>query len=134
MLAPSGPRFARCASDRRDNGTLFACEAKTTVISTPCAAPAARAMNAPPRCVFERHGVATGTLVTPAVCGHGVIGLLPVIFWTFAPTKLPMSEVITSAAFFAAATSAVMEFGPAGTRSEFAQVPAPGAFNFWSPM
>ena len=34
--------------------------------------------------------------------------------------------VITIAAVFAAATSAVMELGPAGTRSEFAHVPAPG--------
>ena len=48
--------------------------------------------------------------------------------------KLPMSLVMTSAAFFAAATSAVMEWGPAGTLPEFAHVPAPGAFSFWSPM
>ena len=27
-----------------------------------------------------------------------------------------------------------MEWGPAGTLSEFAHVPAPSAFSFWSPM
>ena len=45
-----------------------------------------------------------------------------------------MSFDIAIAAFFAAATSAVVEFGPAGIRSEFAQSPAPTAFSFWSPM
>src|SRR5262245_39281041 len=122
MLAPSAPRFARCASESRESGTLLACEAKTTVISTPLDAPAARAVNAPPRCVFDRHGAATGTLVTPPASGHGATGLPPRRPCTFAPMKVPMSEVITIAAFFAAATSAVIECGPAGILSELAQL------------
>ena len=38
------------------------------------------------------------------------------------------------AAFFAAAISAVVEFGKAGSLSELAHSPAPSAFSFWSPM
>ena len=51
-------------------------------------------------------------------------------FWR----QLGNSLVIAIAAFFAAAISAVVEFGPAGSLSEFAQSPAPSAFSFWSPM
>ena len=90
-------------------------------------------MNAPPRWVFERHGAATGTLVAPAVCGHTATGL-PLMFCILRPTNAPMSLVITIAAFFAAAISAVVEFGPAGTLPELAHSPAPTAFSFWSPM
>ncbi len=90
-------------------------------------------MNAPPRCVLERHDAATGTVVTPAVWGHTSTGL-PRMFCTLRPMNVPMSLVIAIAAFFAAAISAVVEFGPAGTLSEFAHSPAPTAFSFWSPM
>ncbi|MNC90436.1 hypothetical protein D3C83_65350 [compost metagenome] len=79
--------------------------------------------------MLERQIAATGTLVTPPVCGHSATGLPP-MSWILRPMKLPMSEVITIAAFFAAATSAVMECGPAGILPEFAQVPAPIAFSF----
>jgi hypothetical protein len=44
-----------------------------------------------------------------------------------------MSLVITIAAFFPAATSAVIELDPAGTDSTAAQVPAPGALSLRSP-
>ena len=87
-------------------------------------------MKTPPRSVLERHTSATGTPVAPSVCEQKVIGLPPRIFWIFTAIKALMFRVITSAAFFAAATSAVMEFGPAGTLSEFAHVPAPSAFSF----
>ena len=56
------------------------------------------------------------------------------MFSTLRPMNVPMSLVIAIAAFFAAATSAVVECGPAGIRSEFAHSPAPTAFSFWSPM
>jgi hypothetical protein len=88
-------------------------------------------MNTPPRSVCEVHTVFTGTVVTPTVCGQKPIGLSspPRICRTLLATKPPMARVVTSAAFFAATTSAVVECG-AGTRPEFAQVPAPSAFSF----
>ena len=103
------------------------------VISTPCVAPAARAVKTPPRLVLDRQDSATGTSVTLPVSGHGVTALPPRRPATFAPTNVPMSLVMTMAAFLAAATSAVIEWGPAGTDSGAAQVPASSAFNLRSP-
>jgi hypothetical protein len=111
---------------------LFTCEAYTIAISTLCDALAVFATKTPPRSVCELHTVSTGTMVAPPVCGQKPIGLPACIAWILVATKPLMARVITSAAFFAAATSAVVEFG-AGKRSGFAQVPAPGALSFWSP-
>jgi len=47
--------------------------------------------------------------------------------------KLAIARVVTRTAFFAATTSAVVEFG-AGTLAEFAQVPSPGAFSLGEPQ
>lgn len=101
--------MARCASESNDSGTLLAWDAYTMVISTACAAPAARAAKTPPRFVIERHDSATGTSVTFSFCGQGPTALPPRSPATFAPTNVPMSLVITMAAFLAAATSAVIE-------------------------
>jgi hypothetical protein len=56
------------------------------------------------------------------------------MFCTLRPMNVPVSLVIAIAAFFAAAISAVVEFNPAGSLSEFAHSPAPTALSFWSPM
>src|SRR6185369_5296059 len=102
------------------------------VTSTPADAPAARAVKTPPRCVLDRHDSATGTSVTPVACGQVATALPPRIAAILAPTNVPMSLVITMAAFFAAATSAVIELG-AGSDSIAAQVPAPGDLILRSP-
>ena len=84
-----------------------------------------------PEVLRELHAAATGT-VTDRL-GQKSMGLpLPRIVCTLLWMNPAMARVVTSAAFFVATTSAVVEFG-AGTRAEFAQVPSPGAFSLRSP-
>ena len=80
----------------------------------------------------ELHAAGTGTVT--ARVGQKSIGLLPLprMMSTLLWTKPAIARVVTRTAFFAATTSAVVEFG-AGTLAEFAQVPSPGAFSLRSP-
>ena len=48
--------------------------------------------------------------------------------------KLAIGVLMITAAFFAAAISAVVELGAAETTSGLSQVPASCALSFWSPM
>ena len=69
----------------------------------------------------------------PPVSAQFPVGL-PRMFWIFLPRKNAMLRIMMSEAFFAAAISAVVEFGSADTVSGFSQEPALSAAILRSPM
>ena len=132
-LTPSASRLLRVDSERSSRGTVLSWAAVTVVISTARVAPAVFTLRMPPIWTPTVHVAANGTIRSGPVCAHAAVGL-PRIVSTLRPMKFAMGVLMITAAFFAAAISAVVEFGAAETTSGASHVPASAAFSFWSPM